>query len=126
MLFFSIPAFHCPPLLHPFLFDLLCFVPPLAAGFSKVMGAIYAAVSVQSLSVKINCVLMRGTNEMEIGETEREGRRGEDRSVRESKGEERRGEKREGKERREEEKRRGEEEIRSSMSSGRTEGKEEG
>ena len=40
----------------------------------KVLSSIYAALTYVRLSVKINCVLMRGTNETEIGErqTDRE------------------------------------------------------
>ena len=38
----------------------------------KVLSSIYAALTYVRLSVKINCVLMRGTNETEIGEMETE------------------------------------------------------
>ena len=37
------------------------------SGFRKVLSSVYSSVAVAALSVKINCVLMRGTNEMEIG-----------------------------------------------------------
>jgi hypothetical protein len=43
--------------------------PLLPSGFGKVISSIYAAVAHKELSVKLNCVLMRGTNEGEIGTT---------------------------------------------------------